>query len=284
MTCYWNVRYHGAEGHEALLDFMLPSQGQALPVVVFAHGFKGFKDWGTWELIGRELVGEGFAFLKFNFTHNGTTCDQPTEFADLDAFGHNNFSRELADLDGVLDWLSSECTVPAGQLDLSKIFLVGHSRGGGIGLAKAALDQRIVGLVSWAGVSDLGFLWQSTDAVEQWRQAGVVYIANARTGQQMPIYFQLYEDFQANRERLDLHRAAASMDKPWLIVHGTADSSVPVASARQLKSWSQGAELALIEGADHVFGGGHPFAGASLPRHSEELIRLTVGFLERHLA
>ncbi|WP_435524823.1 hypothetical protein [Chryseobacterium indoltheticum] len=39
--------------------------------------------------------------VKFNFSHNGTTVEDPENFADLEAFGNNNYSKELSDL-GVL--------------------------------------------------------------------------------------------------------------------------------------------------------------------------------------
>ena len=37
-------------------------------------------------------------FVKFNFSHNGTTLESPSDFKDLESFGNNNFSKELYDL------------------------------------------------------------------------------------------------------------------------------------------------------------------------------------------
>jgi dipeptidyl aminopeptidase/acylaminoacyl peptidase len=51
---------------------------------------------------------------------------------------------------------------------------------------------------------------------------------------------------------------------PWLIVHGTADETVPADEARRLAAASGAghpAELLLIPGAGHAFGARHPFAG-----------------------
>ena len=44
----------------------------------------------------------GFAFVKFNFSHNGGTIENPIDFPDLKAFGNNTYGKEVADLvDGV---------------------------------------------------------------------------------------------------------------------------------------------------------------------------------------
>jgi len=76
------------------------------PIVIFCHGYKGFKDWGAWKLVAETFAKEGFFFLKFNFSHNGGTIEQPIDFPDLKAFGENNFSKELKDLDGIISLLS----------------------------------------------------------------------------------------------------------------------------------------------------------------------------------
>ena len=60
------------------------------PLVIFSHGYKGFKDWGCWNLVAEAFKNSGFAFVKFNFSHNGGTIKQPLDFPDLDAFDENN--------------------------------------------------------------------------------------------------------------------------------------------------------------------------------------------------
>ena len=68
------------------------------PLIIFLHGFKGFKDWGHFNMIADYFVNQGFAFLKMNFSHNGTSPEQLIDFVDLEAFGQNNFSIELDDV------------------------------------------------------------------------------------------------------------------------------------------------------------------------------------------
>lgn len=275
-----NIRLTGADGRPFLLDCYRPEAGGPFPVIVFAHGFKGFKDWGHWHLIGRAFAEAGYAFVKFNFSYNGTTPEQPTEFADLEAFGQNNYSRELADLDAVFAWLMQEA--PTRNLDPKNVALIGHSRGGGLAVLYARRDPRVRLLLTWAAVSSLDYRWRDEPgAVQRWKRDGVTYVENARTGQQMPLYFQLYEDFQAKADEYNVKYAARALSIPYLVLHGTADPAVPAASARQLAEWAPNGELRLIEGADHVFGGHHPYREEGLPPHTEALVSDCLVFLSR---
>ena len=90
-----NFNIHGAKGRIILIDLTFDDSLKNAPLVIFAHGFKGFKDWGTHNLVANYFAERGYRYLKFNFSHNGTTTDKPTEFADLIAFSDNTFSIEL---------------------------------------------------------------------------------------------------------------------------------------------------------------------------------------------
>ena len=74
-------------GKKFLMDYRVLQSQSGLPLVIFVHGIKGFKAWGTWNMIGEHFADKGFIFAKFNFSHNGTTLENPNEFDDLDAFG-----------------------------------------------------------------------------------------------------------------------------------------------------------------------------------------------------
>ena len=107
-----NVVIEGKHSKPILLDVGYRANGIQKPIVVFAHGFKGFKDWGHFNLVMEHFINEGFAFLKFNFSHNGGTVDQPIDFPDLEAFGNNNYSIELDDLRTVVDWVQTNDLIP----------------------------------------------------------------------------------------------------------------------------------------------------------------------------
>ncbi len=264
-----------------LADIRYVPDGSKKPVILFIHGFKGFKDWGSFNLIADYFARKGFVFSKLNLSHNGTTLDNPIDFADLEAFGSNNFTIELDDVEVMLDYLTgNELDIPIDEIDLNKIFLIGHSRGGGLVILKTAEDKRVKGLVTWAAISDLSNRWPE-EILQQWKKEGVLYIYNTRTEQNMPLYYQLVTNFIGNKKRLDIPKAAHKISVPWLICHGTNDETLPFSMATDLKSWSMNSELFIIDSATHTFGGSHPWESEELADDSRTLVAKTSEFLER---
>lgn len=261
-----------------LTDIFYAANGQAKPVVIFVHGFKGFKDWGHFNAMAKHFADAGFVFVKFNFSHNGVTETDPMAFTDPEAFGNNNYIFELNDLQAVIDSLPSVGNLVK-EIDPEHICLVGHSRGGGIAILKAAEEPRVKKLVTWASVSD--FIHRNKKkTIDTWKRDGVVYATNARTGQKMPMYYQFYETLMANQDRLNIHDAVRKLGIPFLIVHGTDDEAVPSQEAEHLRHWASNAELLLVEGAGHTFGVRHPFQGGSLPENAQLVIFKTIEFLK----
>ena len=257
----------------------LPS-GPPKPLVVFVHGFKGFKDWGHFPLLSHYFAEAGFAFAKLNLSHNGTTPARPLEMADPEAFGRNNISTELDDLDVLINYFH-EHSHP--ELDLQNLFLMGHSRGGGSAVLKAAEDSRVKGLATWAAISDLASRWPIAERAA-WKETGVQYVLNTRTGQQLPMYYQLVEDYEHNAQRLHIRAAAARLKQPWLIVHGAEDESVNVQEAHALKAAAPAARLEILEGVNHSFGGQHPYLQAELPQAARTAADLTISFFREQLS
>jgi len=264
----------GSNGRNMLADLTYDNAHTNAPLIIFVHGFKGFKDWGTHQMVARHFTQHGYRFLKFNFSHNGTTPEQPTDFADLIAFSENTFSIELDDLKYVIDWVSSGSVIPAAH----SVTLIGHSMGGGISIIKAAEDKRVSHLITMASVATFRNLWPA--AVEkQWKLSGVMHFPNHRTGQQMPVKSTLLDDLDRNPGRLNILARAADVQQPWLLVHGTADSVVPVSHAHDLKAMQPNARLLILPNADHVFGAGHPYLQQQLPPDLHQLCEKALEFL-----
>ncbi len=260
-------------------DTYFTNDGKAKPLVIFCHGYKGFKDWGPWHLVAKAFAEAGFFFLKFNFSHNGGTVKQPIDFPDLEAFAQNNYSLELEDVDRVLNFIYSN-SIYKNQIDDSKINLIGHSRGGGIVLIKAQEDSRVAKAVTWAGVSDYKVRFQeNTPRFLEFKKQGVYHVQNGRTKQQMPHYWQFYTDFLANEKRLTIKRAAQELQKPLLIVHAEQDTTVPLQEAQNLHQWCKGSELFIVPDANHVFNGKHPYPETSMPTMLDAVVAKTVLFL-----
>ncbi len=260
-------------------DLRYISTNNKKPLILFVHGFKGFKDWGVFNLMADEFANHGFIFMKVNLSHNGTTPDKLIYFADLEAFGNNNFTIELGDLKDSIDYLfSSNNVIPNEELELNNLNLMGHSRGGGLVLLKAREDERIKKVVTLAAISDLSKRWPQS-FLDEWRAKGVQYIENKRTNQMMPLYVQLYDDVLNNRNRLSIPTAVKEMKQPLLAFHGTEDETLPVDMAHQIKDWKPNTELVIFENEDHVFGAAHPWKENNLPEAYEEIIKKSKIFI-----
>lgn len=264
-------------------DATYRSDGLPKPVVVFVHGFKGFKDWGHFPQLATFFAGQGFVFVKLNLSHNGVVIGGSGDLEDLEAFGRNNFSLELDDIGHLLDALHQPgaTPVPAAEMNLQRLFLVGHSRGGGAVLLKTAEDVRVRAVATWAAIADVNQRW-SEATMREWQTQGVLYVDNTRTGQRLPLYFQLVEDYQQHQDRLDIgHNVAQRLRQPLLIIHGDQDETVPLAAAQQLHALRPEAELHVLPGALHSFGGAHPWPHAELPADARRVAELTAAFFHR---
>ena len=274
-----NISIEGSKHKPISLDVFYNADGKSKPIVIFSHGFKGFKDWGHFNLLAQRSAEEGFVFVKFNFSYNGTTPSNPLAFDDLEAFGNNNYTIELDDLKKVMDWVLAYKPL---QIEIQKdhVYLLGHSRGGGISILKAGEDDRVKKLVTWASVS--GFLNRNKQkTIETWKKDGVVYATNVRTNQKMPLYYQFYQNLIANKDRLNIIHAAKKLDIPFLIIHGTADDVVPMHDAEELHKSNKHSKLFAVWGGGHTFGIKHPFEGDVFPVHAQDAITKTIEFFKK---
>ena len=81
-----NIQIKGKHGLPILLDLNYIQTNTEKPLVVFCHGYKGFKDWGHFNKMMNHFIENQFVFVKFNFSHNGGTVNEPLDFPDLEAF------------------------------------------------------------------------------------------------------------------------------------------------------------------------------------------------------
>jgi len=276
-----NIIINGSADKPISLDIFLPGNNKPAPVVMYAHGFNGFKDWGNFDLVAEKFAMHGFVFVKFNFSHNGTSPDKPEAFVDLEAFGNNNYSKQLEDLRLVTDWVCDAGNIYQEFIDTNQLSLVGHSMGGGIAILFAARDIRIKKLITWASISECKTPWGSwpDSVMQEWKATGVQYYTNGRTRQQLPLYYQLYEDYVQNEDQFNIEHAIKSLDIPILVCHGTLDNAVPFESALALKRWQPDATVFTVE-SDHVFGRSHPWHDILLPSAMEAVVEASLQFLK----
>ncbi|MEM1178762.1 MAG: alpha/beta hydrolase [Acidobacteriota bacterium] len=250
------------------------------PTVVICHGFKGFMEWGFFPPLAELLAARGLTVIRFNFSGSGMAPGDEL-VGDLDAFKRNTFSLERDETLRVLN--AAEALAP-GRVDPDRLAVIGHSRGGGAALLASAAEgraDRLRAVVTWSAVAT--FDRYGLDVRDVWRRDGAIPLRNGRTGQELELGVELLDDVEQNREALDLEAAASRRKAPWLIVHGDADETVPVAEAERLHAHATGeTALELVEGGSHTFGAKHPFVGPT--RELIHAMNATQRWLRRHLA
>ena len=268
------------EGKKPILcDFFFKANNVKKTVVIFCHGYKGFKDWGAWNLVAKEFSANNFFFLKFNFSHNGGTMENPIDFPDLDAFGNNNYSHEQEDLDRVLGFIRTQKKYSS-EINYNEINLIGHSRGGGSVLIKASEDKGVKKVITWSGVSNFKKRFNiGSKEFKNWMKKGVTYIENSRTKQMMPHYFQFFEDFKRNETRFNIESAVNKLKIPYLIIHGSNDKSVLPSNGADLFSWNKNNKMETIKGGDQVFSSKHPWKSETLPEDLKQVVYKSIEFL-----
>ena len=265
-----NVVFEGANGKQSLLDIEIPAKWNG-KVIIFSHGFMGFKDWGAWHLVQSFFVERGFGFVKYNCSHNGGTTENPIDFPDPESFSQNTYTKELSDNERIIH------LVKAIAGDEAKIYLIGHSRGAGIVLLQSQRPD-IHGIAAWAPISNIERRFNNID---EWKRDGVRLQKNGRTKQELPMKFEIYEDFITNKERLDIERHCLSSSTPTIVIHGKDDTSVLPAESEQIANWLK-IEPIIIEGAQHTFNSSHPWEQKELPAALLEVCELTLDFFQQH--
>lgn len=275
-----NQEYTGADGRKSLYDLTIPENWNG-KIVLFVHGYMGFKDWGCWHLAGDYFVRNSFGFVAYNVSHNGGTTDNPIDFPDTEAFSRNTYSKELVDFDCMVALLrkryKTEQWNDRGVQDL-EIYAVGHSRGGGI-VALQSGHPHISKWASWAGISSIEKRFPEGEALESWRESTYRYVKNGRTKQDMPHHFDQYRDFEANSKRLNIEHYCRKNNKPCLIVHGVDDTSVLISEGENLATWTN-TSLIRVENAQHTFNASHPWTSADMPEALQEVCRETLLFFQ----
>lgn len=267
-----NQVYIGSNNRQSVYDLTIPANYNR-QIILFIHGYKGFKDWGAWWLLEKRFVEQGFGFCKFNLSHNGGTVDNPIDFPDLEAFSENCYSYEKNDVLTMIDLLAS-------KFPNDHIVLVGHSRGGGNALL-CGTHPKVSAVITLAAISSIKHRFRHTEIMEKWKTEQVRYELNTRTNQQMPIKYNQYLDFVANEQILDIEASCRQLHKPCLHFHGKNDEAIHIDEAIDIASWTKQA-LYVLEDCNHVFGISHPWTSAVASEHFEFIIAKSIEMLTQN--
>lgn len=249
------------------------------PCVLYLHGFKGFKDWGFVPHVGKSFAEQDLSFIAFNFSHNGIGEDLQT-FTEEEKFTKNSLSLELEETLELIhlvshsDFFGKYLNYPLG--------LLGHSRGGGLAVLAAEQAREVKALSTWASVSS--FDRYNKPDIQTWKKQGYMEVLNSRTGQVMKMGLDMLKDVEKNvKKNLHVLNAAKRMDKPFLILHGQDDETVPYFEAEHLNIYSNplNSTMRLIPATGHTFGAKHPFEGST--PSLDMAINFSVEFFKEYL-
>jgi pimeloyl-ACP methyl ester carboxylesterase len=213
------------------------SQGEVLDVafhpaeksdslVILGHGVTGNKDRPLLISIAEGLAARGWPCLRISFSGNGASQGR---------FEDATITKEIADLQAVLD------AIP----ETTRVAYAGHSMGGAVGVLTAVRDERVCVLITLAGMV---FTKEFCE-----REFGEVTPGEGCMWDEetCPLSQAYVDDLHRHESTLD---AAAAMQVPWLLLHGTADDVVyPRDSEAAYEAAPQPKKLVAIDGAGHSF-------------------------------
>ena len=250
-------------------------QAQVKEMLVFAHGYKGFKNWGAWSLALDALCNQQRSAFRFDFTHNGVTSWFPDEIIDTERWSENTYRKEIDELKAVsTHWLNQGY----------RVSLIGHSRGGGIASIAASELQAsgtpVDACLLWAAVSDFESRFPDETAMSAWQQSDRWEIINQRTGQTLHHRFGFYESFHREKGNLNIQDALSRLECPVFIAHAKDDLAVLPSEAESLCKVTQ-MDIQWLNQGGHTFGSRQPWLSSELPDDMLDLINGSRNFLDQ---
>jgi len=275
-TRQWTI--DGTEGQPILGVAHVPPD-EPRGVVIVAHGFKGYKDYGMFPRIATWVCGAGFIVHRLNFSHSGMTNDI-ARFERPDLFERDTWNKQVFDCRTVVEAVHRG-DLPGGGLPQ---VLFGHSRGGATVLLTAGRFADVpafpqpAGLVTAAAPSSTYNL--SETQKETLRKGGFLDSPSSRTGQVLRIGPEWLREQERDPQSHDLLYLVSRIACPILVIHGALDPTVPVECAERIVGRASGrARTIIIDGGDHVFNTPNPFPEDGQPgRELRMLLDAVTGF------
>lgn len=227
------------------------------PAVALLHGFTGtrIESHRLFVKTARAMADRGLIALRFDFRGSG---ESEGDFVEMTVEG------EISDARQALNYLE---TRP--EIDSSRLGLLGLSLGGVVAACLAGEDRRVKTLGLWATPELKQFAHSDTVSTgmnwESLREKGWMDWGGNRVGR----------GFFEGAQTLNPYDSLKKYEGLVLLVHGTRDVTVPIASGRSYAiALGDRAEVHWIEGADHTF---------SKYEWERQVIQLTTDWFKRQL-
>ncbi|RPI25021.1 MAG: alpha/beta hydrolase [Acidobacteria bacterium] len=229
---YEKVRFEGA-GSVVLSGVLHEAASATRATVLLTHCFTCSKDYRVIVQIARRLSERGFRVLRFDFSGSGESQGD---------FSETTLATNVGDLIAAAQWLAAR------HLDARA--LIGHSLGGVAVILAAHLipEVRAVGVVASPSSSThlLELIPGLTSQEFSERGALEVTIGERRV--------RITREFVEELRRHSLQDSTARLNRPFLVLHGGRDTTVPVTEGERLFTFaSQPKSFFCIPEADHLF-------------------------------
>lgn len=206
--------------------------GERMPAVIFSHGFGGNYQVGT--QYAEALAAEGYVVYCFDFCGGS-----PGSLSDGSTLEMSIFT-EQADLEAVIAMLQG-----LDYVDSDNLFLMGTSQGGAVSaITAAAHKEEIKGAI---------LLYPAFCLVDQTKERF------DRVEDIPDTYFSLWmtvgRAYAENLLDYDIYEAISTYEEDVLILHGDADSIVPLSCSERAVEVYSSARLEVFPGAGHGFHG-----------------------------
>lgn len=238
-------------------DVRLPAGDEPRPVVVLAHGWLGWKDWGYLPHLAEALAAAGLVAVTFSFSGSGVPAGAD-EILDVETFARNTWSREVRDQARVVTAIFERMLPGAARFDIYRIGALGAGTGGSVTLLEAADDSRVRAVVTIGAPLALDSVLPS-DAREAYGARGELRFRDPRSNRALRIDAAFLRDLRMRRVALDVLAAAGKMPARYLAIHGAADARVPLRDAKALFfANGERGEIEVVPGAGADLDVEHP--------------------------
>ena len=222
------------EGFTIIGWLYLPGDKPPYPAICICHGIPSGKppdplDKG-YPVLAEKICREGLAAFIFNFRGTG------------DSGGNLDILGWTRDLKAVINYLYG-----LGEVDGSRLSLLGFSGGAAVSVCVAAQDKRVSSVVACACPADFTFFTEVNEAqsiADHFRSIGAIRDADFPSS--------IEEWFDSFRVVSPIEHVAEIAGRPLLLVHGSQDETVDICHARRLyERAGEPRQMVVVNGAGH---------------------------------
>lgn len=225
--------YARRDGNQIYGVIYIPQEAdEQMPAVIFSHGFGG--NYQVGEQYAEALAAKGYVVYCFDFCGGSPGSRSDGSTLEMSIF------TEQADLEAVMAMIQS-----LDYVDSDNLFLMGTSQGGAVSAITAAgHPEEIRGaILLYPAFCLVDMTKERFDSVEDipdtyfsmWMTVGRTYAENL-------LDYDIYEAIQ-------------NYDKDVLLIHGDADSIVPLSYSERAVEVYESSRLEVLPGAGHGFYG-----------------------------